>query len=210
MDSNIGRLDLFLTQRQEPKESFIDAVKVAIEKKFQDERRLLIDFLFTNIHYRRIKELPLETMLIDINLHHGVGPSRAMTINCLFTLVYDALSLALANSNDRLHVGLAQHGLAAVSLHDATGERSPIEISLRSSTTERREDSSTAHHIRTILEQLFDNRPKPSPFLLPIESSLRESIINILLTSDRVQRRLQQQGFRRVAKSDQRGLVLLR
>lgn len=206
----MDKFDMFLTLKKEPKTAPPTAAQLAIDQKFQEERHRLIEFLFTNIHYRRIKDLPLETMLLDIHLHHHVGPSRAVTLTCRFLPVYDTLALSLVDQHDRLHAGLSHHSLVAVTLNDSDGERPEIEIPLSQYTLERRMEGHIGQDIRASLEQLFNNQPKPSPFLLPVDAPLRDQIITILLTSRRVQRQLQQQGFRRIAKNDQRGLVLLR
>ena len=223
----MDKLEMFLTLKGEPPRranpksldsvtrrdpsSKIDAVDSPSLKKFREERKRIIDVLFTGVHYNKLKTMDFETMDIQIALYHGIGPSRFIAFSCHCLPVFNELSKTLSTPQDRLHAGCGRHNLIVATLIDQTGAFDEIEIPLQQTYPEQRALTASGQEIRARLQSLFDEKPKQSP--LQIEATapdIRERIADILNHNKRAKAQAQKHGFQCILDNDEHGLLLIR
>ena len=223
----MDKLQMFLTLKGEPSRRMhpkaidpaskrspsaaTDAVSDSWIRKFHEERKRIIDVLFTGVHYNRLKTMDFETVDIQFTLYHGIGPSRIIAFSCPHLSVFDELSKTLPTPQDRLHAGCGRHNLVVATLIDETGAHDEVEIPIKQSYAEQRALNPSGREIRARLQALFDEKPKQSP--LRIETTrpdIRERIVDLLSHNQRAKAQVQRHNFQCILESGEHGLLLIR
>ena len=223
----MDKLEMFLTLKGEPSRrthpkandpalnrgssAATDAASDSWIRKFREDRKRIIDILFTGVHYNRLKTMDFETVDIQFSLYHGIGPSRIIAFSCHHVPVFKELHNTLPTPQDRLHAGCGRHNLVVATLIDATGAHDEVEIPIEQSYAEQRALNPSGREIRARLQTLFDEKPKPSPLRIDTtRSDIRERIADILSHNRRAKAQIQRHGFQCILESGEHGLLLIR